>query len=243
MSNLPSLTRRLAAIGDAAFDRLERLLRSSASERGFGKHAVIIFDGNDAYYDYISYFHPQREQPFGRTAGMHIGAGYSHTVLLAKTHSVDRTLVHELSHNMVMRRPMPLWLNEGLAQYMEDMVPGDRAPLIDHRQVRLHRRYWSWFGINHFWDGSSFRSVSSQRLSYQLSEILFRNLVSDRTRGKRLHDFMETAHRDDAGAAACLRCFGRPLSALVEEFLGPGDWKCSPEADRPHVHPSNEPTS
>lgn len=224
ISNLPSVTRNLASIGDAAFDRLERLLEPPASDRGFGKHAVMVFGDREAYYDYISYFYPDREQAFGTSAGMHIGHGYCHTVLNGKLASVDRTLVHEMAHHMVTSRPLPTWLNEGLAQFMEDMVPAYRAPLIDHRQVRLHRRYWSWFGIEHFWNGSAFRGVASQRVSYQLADILFRNLVNHRMRGRHLREFLATAHREDAGVAACFKCFGCPLSKLVEEFLGPGEW-------------------
>lgn len=143
-------------------------------------------------------------------------------------HLIDgfpRTLVHELAHHMVADRPLPRCLNEGLAQFMEDMVPGYRPPIIDHRQARLQRRYWSWHGMHHFWDGRAFSLKSSQRLSYQLAQILFRNLASHRLRSTRLQEFLATAHRDDAGAAACRRCFGCPLSALVGECLGPGDWE------------------
>jgi len=228
MSGQPNVTRTLATIGDAAYIRLERIIGRLAADRELGKHAVVVFDTMEAYFDYVSYFHPDREGAYGMSAGMHIGRGYGHTILNGKLQTIDRTLVHELAHHMVSHRSLPLWLNEGIAQFVEDLVPGYRSPLVDHRQVRLHRRYWTWFGINHFWAGHSFKSVPSQRLSYQLSDILFRNLVSHPLRRKRLHEFIATAHPGDAGATACMECFGCPLAALVEEFLGRGEWGYAP---------------
>jgi hypothetical protein len=78
--------------------------------------------------------------------------------------------------------------------------------------------------MDRFWTGQSFRDTGSQRLSYQLADILFRNLASHRDRGPKLKSFLATARRDDAGASACQACFGCPPSTLVREFLGPGDW-------------------
>jgi hypothetical protein len=144
----------------------------------------------------------------------------------------DEYHVYESAHMLVMssqapQRPLPRWLNEGLAQFAEDLVPGYRPPIIDHREVRLQHRYWSWFGTSHFWSGKAFDLKSSQRVSYKLAEVLFRNLVSDRRHRRGLAKFLATAHRQDAGAAACEECFGCSLSDLVEGFLGPGSWGCT----------------
>jgi hypothetical protein len=217
--------KRLLAVGDAAYERLEKLLHRTPQERGRGMHVVLLMHVSDDYYDYVSYFHEERDRAYGRSAGMHIGDGYRHTVINAALRRSHKTLVHELAHNMVAHRPLPLWLNEGLAQTIEDMVAGHRPPLINARGVRLHRRYWSWFGTDHFWEGRGFRDVGSQRLSYQLSEIIFRNLLANRARNKRLSEFLATASYKDAGSAACRKCFGCSLGDLIEEFLGPGPWQ------------------
>jgi hypothetical protein len=215
---------RLLNLGDAAYDRLERILQRSAKERGVGKHAVLLLKTPESYYRYLSYFYSERDQTYTTSAGVHLRKGYRHTVINGKSNSAHRTLVHELAHDMVCHRPLPAWLNEGLAQSVEDMVPGYRPPLINHRRVRLHQRYWSWFGIQHFWNGRAFSSIGSQRLSYELSEILFRNLINTRSRQKHLVDFLALADRKDAGESASLQCFGCPLAELVAEFLGPGPW-------------------
>jgi hypothetical protein len=198
----------------------------TAQEQGKGKHVVLLFDkAARYYYDYISYFYPDAEKEYGTSGGMHISRGYRHTVLNGASSTIARTLVHELAHNMVSDWPLPVWLNEGLAQFAEDMVPGHRPPIVDHRQIRLQHRYWSWFGMDHFWNGEGFNFKPSQSVSYKLAEILFRNLAGNRARCRSLGAFLATAHRKDAGLAACEQCFGCSPWDLVEEFLGPGNWK------------------
>lgn len=217
--------RRFLEVADAAYARLQDLIAPSKEALGCGKHVIFMPLGNDAYYDYVSFYHPDEDSNRGASAGMHIGRGYKHTVICGHaTGAYLRTMAHELAHNMVSHLPLPLWLNEGLAQRAEDMIGEFRGPLIGRRGARLQTRYWSRFGLDPFWTGKSFFKRSSQRLSYQLSNILFRNLTSHRSRRKNVRTFLATAHRRDAGQAACLECFGCPLSTLVEEFLGEGDW-------------------
>jgi hypothetical protein len=220
----PTTAREILKAGDAAFERLEAILQRPPESRGLGKHVVLMLGTRTIYYDYITYYYTNSDRERGMSAGVHITRGYRHTAINAVSPNCLRTLVHELAHDMVHDRPLPVWLNEGLAQFAEDMVPGYRQPLIDARQVRLHRRYWSWFGTNHFWDGRGFVWAPSQRLSYPLAEILFRNMTGDRVRRRSLANFLATAHRNDAGASACQNCFGCTPAELVKEFLGHGEW-------------------
>jgi len=213
--------RRFLEVGDAAYQRLEHLLQRPALARGLGKHVVLVFQPASLYYDYIACYYPESDRVYGASGGIQISDGYRHTVLNGPS---LRILVHELAHDRVSDRPLPLWLNEGLAQFAEDLVPEYRSLPIDPRQARLQRRYWSWFGIEHFWDGSAFVHSSSQSLSYQLADILFRNLATHPQRRCHLAAFLAAAQHSDAGQSACQRCFNCSLSQLVEEFLGPGDW-------------------
>lgn len=213
--------RRFLKFGEDAYRRLEHFAARTAKERGLGKHAILIFEPSKIYYDYISYFYSERDHAYGTSSGVHISTGYRHTVLNGPLHL--RALVHELAHDMVNNRPLPLWVNEGFAQAAEAMV-SDTTTMMTHRQKCLHFRYWSWFGIDRFWSGESFREIGGQRLSYELSAVLFQNLSNGRRTAPRIREFLATAHRDDAGDAACQACFGRPLSSIVEEFLGAGPW-------------------
>jgi hypothetical protein len=232
---------RLAELGDGAFDRLEKLLGRTAKERGRGKHAVVMLETQSAYYDYISHFYPGSDRPYGMSSGIHISRGYRHTAIFGGSDSRHRTLVHELAHDMVSHFPLPLWLNEGFAQSAEDLVPGFRPPLIDRKTIRLHRRYWSWFGMDQFWDGRAFKGISAQRLSYQLAEILFRNLSNHKVFCNRLGEFLATADRKDAGVVACAKCFDCSLGDLVAEVLGPGSWDPTTRPDEQSLDgPAND---
>ena len=75
-------------------------------------------------------------------------------------------------------------------------------------------------------------------MSYQLADILFRNLFGHPVHRRKLREFLATADRKDSGAAACEQCFGCPLSALVAEFLGPGPWE-APGQERNESPPSS----
>ena len=179
--------RRFLEIGDDAYERLACIVQENLRASGLGKHAVIVLKTNKEYYDYIEHFYAERNGEYGTSSGVHISAGFRHTVINAASATKLRTLVHELAHDTVSGRPLPRWLDEGFAQFAEEMVriPGYGTELLDNRRARIQRRYWSWFGMAHFWNGRAFLNSSSQRLSYHLAKILFSNLVNDRRRGAR----------------------------------------------------------
>lgn len=98
------------------------------------------------------------------------------------------------------------------------------------RAIRLWRRA----GLGRFWSGEGFHSAGEmQKRSYELAEVLVRNLALDfRPRGfgrdrkpvERLLQFLRHASYEDAGDAAAREWLGRDLAAIVGQFLGPGDW-------------------
>ncbi len=218
-------TRRVLMLGDDLYLRLQSLAGTTRIKQDLGKHAVIALRTAAEYYDYICHFYPDEQRTFATSGGVHISTGYRHTVINGPLASAGRTLAHELAHDMVSGRGLPLWLNEGFAQFAEDLVPGYRSPMLNRREAELHRRYWSWFGTNHFWNGTGFGKVGSQRLCYQLANIVFRNLAAHPARGRQLGKFLQEAKADDHGAAASLDCFRVPLGSLLGEFLGEGDWE------------------
>jgi hypothetical protein len=227
--------KRFLGVGDEAYERLEEIVGRTEKERGRGKHAVIVLKTTAEYYDYISHFYPERDGEYGTSSAMHIGHGYRHTIVDGTSQTKLKTLVHELAHDVVAGRKLPRWLNEGFAQYAEEMVktPGYEQQTLDERRVRIQGRYWSWFGIDRFWDGRAFLDRSSQRVSYELAKILFRNLATDRVRRRTVGTFLQTADRNDAGEAACRACFGCGLAQIIEEFLGEGDWEPAVRVEEP----------
>ncbi len=115
-AQLPGAAKHLLKIGDAACEHFGKLLQRRSHSPGSGKHVELILDTPTIYYDYISCFYPEAEREYGTSAGMHISSdGYRHTVVNGASSKPLRTLVHELAHNAVFDRPLPRWLNEGLA--------------------------------------------------------------------------------------------------------------------------------
>ena len=217
---------RLPKIADEAYERAQQMVGRNGEPRRYGKHAVIALESTREYDDHITHCYAENERQMYRKNASYIARGYRNTVLDGSSANMLRALVGFLAHDVVFDFPLPHWLEAGFLDFAEDMVqiPGYGDWRINERQVRVHQRYWSWFGIEHFWHGRGFLNDSSQRLCNELAKILFRNLASDRKRRPRLGGFIQVADRTDAGAAACVSCFGCSLSELVAEFLGPGEW-------------------
>jgi hypothetical protein len=218
---------RVLRFVDDAFDRLRQLLPVEEKNRRSGKRAILILRNARVYYDYIAYFYPEREHAYATSGGVHLHSGYGHVA----TYGIPSLsiLAHELAHEAVSHLQLPRWLDEGWAQRAEDAVADVKRQPILLRDHRLHQRYWSRFGLHGFWDGSAFGKIPSQRLSYQLSRVLFHNLVNHRSRRRQLARFISCADKKDSGVAACQDCFQCAPWQLVEEFLGPGPWQ-SPAA-------------
>ena len=98
--------------------------------------------------------------------------------------------------------------------------------------MRRHREYWNNDTIHSFWSGDSFYSPDDgQELSYHLSQILYRNLMSDYP--TQMRGFLNAANFSDAGNSALLDVCGVSLYDRVVQFLGNGEW--SPRADYAEV--------
>jgi len=74
-----------------------------------------------------------------------------------------------------------------------------------------------------FWSGESFYSPDDgQELSYHLSQVLFRNLMSDFPEA--VNDILNNANYIDAGNAAFLNSCSVSLADQAAQFLGDGNW-------------------
>ena len=106
---------------------------------------------------------------------------------------------------------------------MEDVAMGNSYFRVVRDTVLMHRNYWNGETIDSFWSGESFSFADAgQGLSYQLAEILFRNLMSDYP--KQIVPFLKLANYADAGDAALRDTCGVSLSDRVAQFLGSGPW-------------------
>jgi hypothetical protein len=202
---------------------IQRLIPKLAVGPTLGKYPVILFDCEQHYYDYVAQFYPQ-EGEYGGSGGMFIDEGVPHFVLpMYHSDVIERTIAHELTHAQLSHLDLPLWLNEGFTQVVEGQIIGSSTFWLSAEMALAHREFWNAETIQQFWSGMSFyRNDEGQHLSYELAEVLIRNLSDDC--GKRLFDFVEHASASDAGQQALREACGVALEDCVAQFLGRGDW-------------------
>ena len=151
-------------------------------------------------------------------------AGYTYSFVFPSQdiYYSEPIAVHELTHACLAHLPIPLWLNEGMAVLMEDVLAGHRL-FLDKEMVKRHQKYWNEETIQGFWSGESFLAFDDgQELSYNLAHILVRNISQDFTA---FATFSNNASYEDAGELAAKEFLGVSLTQIVGSFLGEGSWQ------------------
>jgi hypothetical protein len=219
--------------------RVVRVLEGIAEVAGWGKDLLIVFDDQDSYYHYVSYYYPEKGE-FAFSGGMHISAGCSHFVTVkADLRSIEPTIAHEMTHGCVAHLPLPVWLNEGLAVNTEHRLAGAGTSLHTPQEMReKHLAFWGEDEIQEFWSGKSFeRTDEGNLLSYDLARIMVEQLAKDWEPFKR---FVLAADREDGGARAGAEAFGIDLGeyacALLEKDPSPA-WTPRPQSRKDEQPP------
>jgi hypothetical protein len=217
----------LAQFLENALCTIMQTLDGIAAPGRYGKHVVILFDKDKDFFRYISDYYPEEGQ-FASPAGIFLSRGLGHFVLPhADIQAAERVVAHELCHACVAHLPIPLWLNEGIAQTMEDVVLRRHHFTTDEWIMDRHCAFWGEEEIQQFWSGESFhRPDEGQELSYHLARLAMGALSHDYAAFKR---FVLSANRKDAGEAAVEEVYGGSLGDLMEQFLGSGNWEPAPE--------------
>jgi hypothetical protein len=203
------------------------------------KVPILIWHDVQTYYQYIAPFFP--EGWHGGSSGVHIReCECPHVALWGRdlNKEVDQSLVHELTHASLIGRELPLWLEEGVTQLVEQALAGRQPLQLTTKMAAAHKRYWRRFGLQAFWDGSAFtRPSRGQEAAYKLSEVLLLTLLSDyqprwfglvRGHQAKLAGFLSTANASDAGEAAAQKHLGMSVADLAARYLGPGPWTPAP---------------
>lgn len=218
-----SLGERVLNSSERARRIILKTLSGVASDEGHGKHVALLFADVDSYYDYVTDFYPA-EGEFALSGGIFLDGGYGHFALCPSyDDDYERVVAHELNHALLRHLELPLWLNEGVTQEIEDIVMDSSHFMVDREIVQRHRSYWNSTTINSFWSGASFLSPDDgQELSYHLARVIFRNLMADYPRA--VNKILNTANFSDAGNGAFVNTCNVSLADRVAQFLGEGDW-------------------
>jgi len=213
-------------------------LKGIASDEGYGKYVVIVFNDIDNYYSYMSYYYPE-DGVYGLSSGVYLNNGYGHFVFPHQDVTYAESIIaHEMTHSLLSHLPIPLWLNEGMAVTIEDMITGTAPLRMDNELFARHKAFWDEKEIQEFWSGDAFhRPDEGQELSYHLARFAVKSLSHDYERFVR---FANKANYDDGGESAANEIFGGGLGGLIAQFFGDGDWAPKPqEWNKEH---SNRPT-
>lgn len=217
----------LKAFVEKALTRILTMLDGIANDEGNGKHVAIIFDNQDDYYDYVTYFMPN-EGEYPLSGGMFLHGPYGHFVMPYYDFAdMEATIAHEMTHACLRHLPIPLWLNEGLAVSIEHELCGNHPLRMDSERMVEHHGFWNQETIQEFWSGTSFSHTDEGiGLSYELARYCVRALAHD---FDEFVEFSNQASYEDGGETAAVNTYKASLGGLIHQFFGPGDWSPNPE--------------
>lgn len=211
---------RLIIWAEKTAQRVKNILNLDHSGLLFGKCPIVVVHDIETYYEYFAAYVP--DGAYAGSGGVYLNRGYGHFVFCYLDMSqAELIMAHELTHVYVAHLPIPLWLNEGIAQLCEMNIT--RRDTTRYEEIReTIDDQWNQETMQEFWSGTSFlKNDATQMHSYHLAKVLTSRLARQ---SPRFHDFLHAAHRDDAGEAALRKYCGVTLSDLVTDYLGDGIW-------------------
>jgi hypothetical protein len=206
-------------MAERGYDRLAEFTVDIQRTEPRGKLPILGLGHQELYYRYVCYFEGNGKEKIA-SGGMFIRSGCDH-IAIPEGPGFDRTLLHELTHAVVADLPLPRWVNEGLAQVMEDLAPGyiqrHLEPEFFAARQQKQTAYWRAYGIGPFWTGDSFWTPASCLFSYELAQEIVRDIWVARTQDFR--NFILHAHRNDGGDAAAREYLGASVQELAAKYL------------------------
>ncbi|MCM8537240.1 MAG: hypothetical protein NE334_14970 [Lentisphaeraceae bacterium] len=189
------------------------------------KDKVLIFHINsEEYYDLEnSLLRPESDDEV-LSGGMFVRGVVPYMVFHSEPgfNLPDITLAHELTHALLSKRKLPMWLDEAIACTMEKVITGEAYYDWSLEKGLENLSYWDSVTIQQFWVGDSFFINDSQEFSYLLAQGLFNNILRDYKLS--FKEFLLHARREDAGESAALKYLGTSLGDIAKKYLGGGPW-------------------
>lgn len=211
-----------AASADRAIAEIESALKPILRGVRIPPVAVIALDSNDSYLTFTSPFYAD-EGEFATSGGVYIRAESGSFPMIAfpaiRGHGVAAVVAHEMTHHALSGIDIPLWVEEGLTQMMEERVEGSNNFTLNSEMVERHQARWSESGLERFWSGETFFSPheDEQELSYHLAQLLVRSQL--RHDPKRFFAFVQDC-RDNGAEASIAANVPGGLDDVVWRLLG-----------------------
>jgi hypothetical protein len=215
-----AMTRQLSDITERAWSLIESTLAPLVAPGSVTPIAVIAFSSRELYHAYTLSRFPE-EGSWGTSGGMYLREAspcIAEIVLpLEVRQSVENVISHELTHHILNGLHLPLWVEEGLTQMMEERVTGWSHLEANAETVVRQRELWNDGRISRFWSGESFFSdyEDEQKQSYNLSQLLIRGFLANRA-----DDFFRFARacRDEDPEIAIKKHLGVTLADLGQRI-------------------------
>jgi hypothetical protein len=200
----------MSTVAERAFRALRKDLRTIRPDEPIAPIALVAIEPADSYVDFTnSYF--LDEGAFAMSGGLYLNEGPEAFPLIAvnaaSRHGCEATVAHELTHHALHGTGLPSWVEEGIAQMMEERIALAPDFKLDAEMVQRQRDLWSTHDIDSFLDGSAFLCPvdDMQELSYHLAQWVVRG---------------ELTRRPDAFFAFARACRGQDPDEACHNVLG-----------------------
>jgi hypothetical protein len=194
----------------------------------------VLASGED-YISFTAHYHPE-EGEWATSGGCYINHG-SECFPIIVTHagarwSLELTVAHELTHHFLHDHGLPLWVEEGFTQMMEERVTGYTSFKLDREMMERQHERWAG-GLDSFFNGDAFFSGADddQELAYHLAEWIARTELSQRPEA--YFAFVRGCAEQGADASA-RQHLGSDLVQLVAAKLGLNPSECGGQPPDDH---------
>lgn len=217
------VSRRVAIAGDCGALLVGEAMSKITGRKSIDPLCLIGVATHEDYYTFIAPFYPD-EGEFATSGGVYLnegGAGLPLIVLPIEGNrqSLEATIAHELTHHALHHLDLPLWIEEGLTQMMEERVTGMSNFVLSPTLIERHQAHWDAESLTAFWSGESFSSADgeSQELSYSLAQAIVRAQLADRS--AEFIRFIRAAASDLTGELAARSELGQSLESLAGRLI------------------------
>lgn len=196
-----------------------------APVRSVTKTTVFLFTDRRALQPYLDALLHLKS---ARANGAFLSAGGSGAMLidLRRSGGYDKTLYHELVHELLARRgtEIPLWLNEGLAEYFSSskMVGGEMRfgqPLVHHLRYLRGRELMPLEKLLSLQGTDAYTVARQQLLFYGQSWLIVHYILRQPDAARKLQAFLQRVEAGEAAQAALQRVYAVDVAALEKEQL------------------------
>lgn len=216
-----TLGQRIRSAADRSLDELTRSLKPIRGEEPIPAFVMVGMATTKSYYTLLSPLYPDGH--FATSGGVYSREIDGRPPMLAlnlggQTHA-DTTIAHELTHHALASAELPLWIEEGLTQMMEERVTNVANFQMNAELVSKQRARWSGDRLHEFLSGDGYHSPDDddQQLAYLLSQWIVRRCLEERP--KPFFAFLR-ACRDMEPDAACVKHMGCTTEELAREMAG-----------------------